>query len=787
MILLLLGLALAQEPEFTAPVPTDDLVIAWPGEAGDDERYIASVDLTVAVDGSVSEVTLVSGEEPFASALLAAAADLTFEPAREDGRPVEVVVPLSWTFEQPPVNVSGLVRVAGVRSPAQGVQLVVGERSIRTDDKGEFAVRGVPLGPVTVRLAESNYRMEPLTIELLADQRADVQLWIVEERWGNEVVGTYTRERPVTTVMQLERDAIRESPGALGDPVRALQNLPGLARTPLDAGWLLVRGGFPEDTPVFLDGVQIPALYHLGGLTSILHPESVERIALYPGSTPARLGRGLSGAAEMTSRRLTGDLHVFGGVNVAFAHLFAEAPLGEEGGFSIAGRRSYLDGVLTAVLDAERARIAPRFWDAQARIDTPNAGLIVTGMWDAANFPAEEVGEEDAAGQRSIVAQGRLEGDVGDVHLDVRPWVTVNSTDFEGFRNESILEVAPGARVEASGEHSDLSWLIGAEAQYRDWRIERVTQTDGGSQTENAESGATYLDPYAELSGGTSRAQFRAGLRLDTLFIPGHFARAGLSPRIDGRLRISDTSALTASAWQTHQEPPSLFLLGFPDGPFLSLERSRGMSGGINTAQQQWGGELQVWARDLDEVTGFENDGTLQGYEMRAAGFETSGWAQLGRLRTELIYQFTQSDARAERGDGYRAIRYEQPHRVVALMGWDLPKDWRLGGRWRYASGVPIPSAQISAFDFLAGEERITEASPSGRLPAYHGLDVRVSKRFTFRSWKLSAYVDVQNVYNRRIVEPAINGIDETLVVYGYGLPVLPLFGIDAEVRRKRK
>ena len=36
----------------------------------------------------------------------------------------------------------------------------------------------------------------------------------------------------------------------------------------------------------------------------------------------------------------------------------------------------------------------------------------------------------------------------------------------------------------------------------------------------------------------------------------------------------------------------------------------------------------------------------------------------------------------------------------------------------------------------------------TGRLPAFHQLDVRVDKSFFFKKWSLVLYADIQNIYN---------------------------------------
>jgi hypothetical protein len=38
----------------------------------------------------------------------------------------------------------------------------------------------------------------------------------------------------------------------------------------------------------------------------------------------------------------------------------------------------------------------------------------------------------------------------------------------------------------------------------------------------------------------------------------------------------------------------------------------------------------------------------------------------------------------------------------------------------------------------------------SGTLPAYHRLDLRVDRSFVFDTWKMNAYFELNNVYQRK-------------------------------------
>ena len=64
------------------------------------------------------------------------------------------------------------------------------------------------------------------------------------------------------------------------------------------------------------------------------------------------------------------------------------------------------------------------------------------------------------------------------------------------------------------------------------------------------------------------------------------------------------------------------------------------------------------------------------------------------------------------------------------------------------------------------------------RRQTFHQLDLRVERTFTFDTWRLSVYLDVQNVYNAENPEA-------TLYDYRYresgpvrGLPILPVLGL---------
>lgn len=74
---------------------------------------------------------------------------------------------------------------------------------------------------------------------------------------------------------------LRSVPGSLGDPLKSLQSLPGVASVSDASSDPAIRGSRPEDNRFLIDGLPAGRVFHVGGLTSVLHPDLVSRFDLY--------------------------------------------------------------------------------------------------------------------------------------------------------------------------------------------------------------------------------------------------------------------------------------------------------------------------------------------------------------------------------------------------------------------------------------------------------------------------------------------------------------------------
>ena len=105
-----------------------------------------------------------------------------------------------------------------------------------------------------------------------------------------------------------------------------------------------------------------------------------------------------------------------------------------------------------------------------------------------------------------------------------------------------------------------------------------------------------------------------------------------------------------------------------------------------------------------------------------------------------------------------------------------------LGARFRYSSGVPRTPVIDHYLNNRTGDyEPVFGAHNSIRIPSFYQLDARVEKGFVMQRMKLSVFVDVQNVTNRKNPEEIIYNQDFTQKSYITGLPTLAVAGARLE------
>ena len=376
----------------------------------------ADVVLTLTVDatGHVSHAEVAAsagpGREAFDAAAVAAASGYLFAPAESDGKPVPVELAYKVKFRlhakapappppsaaplppAPPAaakappreSLAGQLRERGTRGPLVGVVVTASKEGASppeayeatTDGDGRFAFFDLAPGAWHVEVEAPAYFPFRTSEEVRRGEKT-VVTYYVERGQGSPLDVTVTAARPkkdVTHVV-LTADVIDKVPGTAGDPLAVLQDLAGVARAPAGSGLLIVRGSAPEDTQIFVDGMDVPLVYHFGGLRSVLPEGVIDNIEFVPGNFSPEYGRAIGGIVDVHLKELKPKR--FGGyvdVSVLDTGVYLEAPLGDRGGIAVAARRSYLDAVISAAV--LRKRRAGQPGDRARLLRRPAAGEL---------------------------------------------------------------------------------------------------------------------------------------------------------------------------------------------------------------------------------------------------------------------------------------------------------------------------------------------------------------------------------------------------------------------------
>jgi hypothetical protein len=121
-----------------------------------------------------------------------------------------------------------------------------------------------------------------------------------------------------------------------------------------------------------------------------------------------------------------------------------------------------------------------------------------------------------------------------------------------------------------------------------------------------------------------------------------------------------------------------------------------------------------------------------------------------------------------------RPSSFDQRWIVNLGGGYVLNERWEFSAKFRLATGRPYTP-------YGPGGLQDATLYNTLRVGTNHSLDLRVDRRWQFHAWNLIAYIDVQNVYNRRPQDvPRFNERTQKAEV-NESIGLLPSIGISAE------
>ena len=107
---------------------------------------------------------------------------------------------------------------------------------------------------------------------------------------------------------------------------------------------------------------------------------------------------------------------------------------------------------------------------------------------------------------------------------------------------------------------------------------------------------------------------------------------------------------------------------------------------------------------------------------------------------------------------------------------------WIYSVRLRYVTGSPFTPVEGATFDsdndiFIPTRGDFF----SDRFDDFFQLDFRVDRKFIYKKWILSAYLDIQNLTNANNGQGISYSYDYSQSEPAAGFPILPVFGLRGE------
>jgi hypothetical protein len=648
----------------------------------------------------------------------------------------------------------------------------------------------------------------------------------------------------------LTRDEIQTLPQFGEDVFRALKRLPGVASDDISTK-LNIRGGTDREVLVRLDGLELYEPYHMkdwDGALGIVDLNALGGVELTAGGFGAEFGDKLTGVFDMTSRTTVEDARTTLGLSISNLTAMSRGGFaGEKGAWLFSARRGFMDLVMK--LMGEDDRLSPEYYDLFGKVSyqASSRHILSANVLHAGDDFSLSVTEWD--GTQPV--DGIEEGDLSTGWDSSYGWVTWKATPGRGVsattmawagrvtrhRKGYILDAGSidtperitvrddreftfaGLREDLSLELSDRAMIkLGAEVKRvrSDYYYANETLTPfataEGARTMRVDSVLVQLDPDGHEISGYVAARARpidpltaeVGVRYDRV---SHTDDEDLAPRILVALDLTPRTRVRAS-WGRYYQSHGVHELDVGDGEtdFFPSERADQIALGLeHRFPQDVSLRVELYRRNVtDQRPRFLNleqelvifpEATgdrirIDPGKGRAKGLELMLERRSGH-RWAWSASYVLAVAEDEVDGSWVPRRFDQRHTIGLHAAYRPNRAWNLSGGWRYHTGWPATEWTYDATQLEDGSffwSRSFGPVRGTRLPAYHRLDLRVTREFQVRGNVLHAFVDLFNVYNRTNLASYDYGASyqdgRVNTVRGTGqelLPILPTFGLRYE------
>ena len=700
--------------------------------------------------------------------------------------------------------------------PLEGATLLLEGTSFGsvTDTEGYFKLENIPSQSYNITASYLGYESQtqfnvivksigniPLLFELSEVSENLDEVVVIQSPFKTK------NETPLST-QTFSVVEIETYPGGNNDITKVVQSMPGIS--PSIGGFrndIIIRGGAPNETVYYLDGIEIPNINHFstqgsaGGPVGMVNVSFVREVTLSSSAFGAEYDNPLSGVLSFEQRE--GDPSGFGG-NFRFgaseAGLTLEGPLFRKNKsepakttFLLSVRRSYLQFLFELI----GLPIRPDYWDYQWKIKheiNKFNSLTFIGIGAIDDFSVKPPDEFDAEQQATLEQVPIIDQRSATVGLSWKRnykngkgfmTTALSSNRLENvfarykdnttktgtiFQNDSY-EWESKLRFQATQYVDKWKWSAGFNLQKSSYKNDtQFIFYDITYQTD-----LNFIKYGFFLKGSRNffndRLSFSLGLRTDEdTFSEGSNLTDNISPRLSLSYALSkDQKWKFNASLGRYFKIPTYTMLGFQErNVFVNKDA-------LYTKSDHYvaGIEYNLTPASRVTVEGFLKKysnypiSLIDGVSLanKGGGFEVLGNEAiisegLGESRgAEVLFQqklsnnfygifaYTYFFSEFSGIDGIsRPSVWDSRHLISFSGGYKLKRNWEVSARWRFAGENPYVPINLE-LSTVSYPEIILDYDRLGdvKLSAFNQADIRIDKKWNFNDLSFNFYFEVQN------------------------------------------
>jgi hypothetical protein len=722
-------------------------------------------------------------------------------------------------------TLQGIVVDASTQTPLVGARIWLVDLGLTaySDKDGRFAFTALPAGSFTITVSQIGYIFVRRKVDLPDKSTLGIVVPLAEGQGAYTENVTVRAEAEQAMEPGVTAQTVVGSGGlqslrsvAADDPMRAMQALPGVTSGDDFRAEFSVRGASFRQMGTVIDGVATPLLVHTvkgrsdTGSVAMINTDVLDSAALLAGAQPQRDGNWLGGTLKFTVREGSRDrTQLRLAASDTGAAFVVEGPLARhrKGSWLFSVRKSYADWLIR--------KLDPTFGSTLGFIDTQSKFaydltsrqhvqvLVIGGDADYFQANTSAANGLHTANTRSIV------GSV--VWKYTRPTVQLSqrvSRAYSDFANVGLFGQNQGhGTTRSTIWRTDALWNLGRAvtleggAHRDETRDDRTLLTYSGNASSNIRlrTTDTFGGARTLVSGwAQATAQGRSGALVTGVrgVTDSRETAPYLTPWALGEWRLSARVQLSGGAARTVQYPDVLQTFGRPIHQLVPEQAtsydagarimfSHGMSVRASGYRRDETNILRAPAAEPRLVNGtlvvpsvsaayiWENalSGTSRGWDVtlqRKAASGLTGWVAYGWSHTRYEDRIT-----GEAFDG----DFDQRHTVNVFIEDRLSYRTAISAKIRTGSSPPLPGYFRGSIDDLW----VSDVRNRVRLPTYLRIDVRANRTYTFNRRRLTLFLEVINLTNRRNLGTTDGSIRSNLQAVNYTeklIPWLPSIGV---------